>query len=389
MTWPNVTVSQKNRFNGTTNEVERVVLFVGYGATNTGKTQALNTGSDLDKALGDDDTLLKTIVSAAANNAGQNWFAYVHVLAEQDAEADGYKPDEDWMNAVKLAQNVASVEGVVLAFDTTEAATINRATEMRNTLQANYGRFVWFALSVGGPDAAPDEESEGEAWADYVTRLAALQNGIASPGVQLVPRLWGNEPGVLAGRLCNRSVTVADSPARVATGAVTALGRDSLPVDGTRAEIDLAVLQSLQANRYSVPMWYHDYDGIYWADGRTLDVEGGDYQVIENVRVVDKASRRVRLRAIPKIADRSLNSTPGSIAAHQTYFGKPLREMAISTEINGVPFPGEVKPPKDGDITITWTSNEAVQIFLVVRPYESAKEIGVSIELDTSLESQQ
>lgn len=382
MTWPTVTVSQKNRFNGTTNEVERVILFVGYGDTNTGKTQALNTGSDLDKALGEKDSLLKAIVSAAANNAGQNWFAYVHVLAEPDTEAEGYKPDEDWMNAVRLAQSVASVEGVVIAFDTTGEATINRATEMRNTLQANYGRFVWFALAIGGPD-------KDEVWADYVARLAKIQDGVASPGVQLVPRLWGNEPGVLAGRLCNRSVTIADSPARVATGAVTALGRDSLPVDGTGAEIDLAVLQSLQASRYSVPMWYHDYDGIYWADGRTLDVEGGDYQVIENVRVVDKASRRVRLRAIPKIADRSLNSTPGSIAAHQTYFGKPLREMAISTEINGVPFPGEVKPPQDGDITITWTSNEAVQIFLVVRPYESAKEIGVSIELDTSLENSQ
>ena len=61
--------------------------------------------------------------------------------------------------------------------------------------------------------------------------------------------------------------------------------------------------------------------------------------------------------------------------------------MAIATEINGVPFPGEVKPPKDGDVTITWASSVKVQIYLVVRPYESAKEIGVSIELDTSLES--
>lgn len=381
MTWPTVTVSQKNRYNGTTNDVERVVLFVGYGDTNTGKTQAVNTGSDLDKALGDSDSLLKQIVAAAANNAGQNWFAYVHVLPEPDKEDPEYKPDVDWMNAVTLAQSSASVEGVVLAFDTAEQATINRATEMRNTLQAKFGRFVWFALAVAGPE-------EDEAWASYLLRMAELENGIASPGVQLVPRLWGSEPGVLAGRLCNRSVTVADSPARVATGAVTALGSDTLPKDGTGAEIDLAVLQSLQASRYSVPMWYHDYDGIYWSDGRTLDVEGGDYQAIENVRVVDKASRRVRLRAIPKIADRSLNSTPGSIAAHETYFGKPLREMAISTQINGVEFPGEVKPPKDGDITITWTSSVAVQIYLVVRPYESAKEIGVSIELDTSLESQ-
>lgn len=381
MTWPTVTVSQKNRYNGTTNDVERVVLFVGYGDTNTGKTQALNTGSDLNKALGDGDSLLKQIVAAAANNAGQNWFAYVHVLPEPDKEDPAYKADVDWMNAVTLAQSSASVEGIVLAFDTTEKGTINRATEMRTTLQAKFGRFVWFALAVAGPE-------EGEAWASYLLRMAELENGIASPGVQLVPRLWGSEPGVLAGRLCNRSVTVADSPARVATGAITALGSDTLPKDGTGAEIDLAVLQSLQASRYSVPMWYHDYDGIYWSDGRTLDVEGGDYHVIENVRVVDKASRRVRLRAIPKIADRSLNSTPGSIAAHETYFGKPLREMAISTQINGVEFPGEVKPPKDGDITITWSSSVAVQIFLVVRPYESAKEIGVSIELDTSLESQ-
>lgn len=380
MTWPNVNVSQINRYNGTTTDVERVVLFVGYGKTNVGKTLPLNTGTDLDKALGDADSLLKSLVSAASNNAGQNWFAYVHVMAEPDTTDKDYKPDEDWIAAVKLAQNVASVEGVVLAFDTSAPATINRATELRSTLQASYGRFVWFALAVEGPQVA-------EEWADYVTRLSALQDKIASPGISLVPRLWGNEPGVLAGRLCNRSVTIADSPARVATGAVTALGSDSLPVDGAGAEIDLAVLQALEAKRYSVPMWYHDFAGIYWSDGRTLDVEGGDYQTIENVRIVDKASRKVRLRAIPKIADRSLNSTPGSIAAHETYFGKPLREMAITSQINGIDFPGEVKPPKAGDITIAWASSVKVQIFIVVRPYESAKEISVSIELDTSLES--
>ncbi|QDL30876.1 DUF2586 domain-containing protein [Serratia liquefaciens] len=379
MTWPNVNVSQINRYNGTTKDVERVILFVGYGKTNAGKTLALNTGSDLDKVLGADDSLLKSLVAAASNNAGQNWFAYVHVLSGPEKGTD-VKPDEDWMNAVKLAQNVASVEGVVLAFDTDNAATINRATEMRETLKANFARFVWFALAVGGPN-------KDEAWTDYLTRLAALQDKIASPGVQLVPRLWGNEPGVLAGRLCNRSVTIADSPARVATGAVTALGNDSLPVDGTGVEIDLAVLQALEVKRFSVPMWYHDFDGIYWSDGRTLDAEGGDYQTIENVRIVDKASRRVRLRAIPKIADRSLNSTPGSIAAHVTYFGKPLREMAKAVQINGVEYPGEVKPPKEGDIAIQWASAVKVQIFIVVRPYESAKEIAVSIELDTSLES--
>lgn len=97
MTWPTVTVSQKNRYNGTTDDIERVVLFVGYGDTNTGKTQPLNTGTDLDKALGDSDSLLKRIVAAAASNAGQNWFAYVHVLPEPDVDAEDYEPDADWI----------------------------------------------------------------------------------------------------------------------------------------------------------------------------------------------------------------------------------------------------------------------------------------------------
>ena len=73
-------------------------------------------------------------------------------------------------------------------------------------------------------------------------------------------------------------------------------------------------------------MWYPDYDGIYWADGRTLDAEGGDYQVIENLRVVYKVARRMRLRAIARVADRSFNSTPGSTAAAIMYFGKDLRD---------------------------------------------------------------
>ncbi|CAM3632973.1 hypothetical protein YEEN111655_18295 [Yersinia entomophaga] len=150
--------------------------------------------------------------------------------------------------------------------------------------------------------------------------------------------------------------------------------------------LDLATLQALEALRYSVPMWYPDYDGLYWSDGRTLDAEGGDYQVIEYLRIVDKAARRVRLQAIAKIGDRSLNSTPGSIAAHRSWFARSLREMAKSTQINGVTFPGEVKPPKEEDVAITWRTATKVEIYIVVRPYECPKGIAVSLMLDTSLE---
>ncbi|AGE86954.1 DUF2586 domain-containing protein [Cronobacter sakazakii] len=373
MTWPSVDVNQVNQLQGETSEVERVVLFTGTAKTNTGKTLAVTAQTDFDALLGAADSPLKRDLKAAQANAGQNWWAFVHPLAE-DGGADA------WVNAVLAAQVSCSVEGVVLSDDVTDKAVINQAATLRSTLIAKYGRWVWFALAVQGMQ--PDEGQ-----ADYLKRLSELQAGIAEKAVQLVPRLWGNEPGVLAGRLCNRAVTVADSPARTKTGALLSLGSDEMPVDGTGAVLELATLRALEAQRYSVPMWYPDYDGIYWADGRTLDVEGGDYQSIETLRIADKAARRVRLLAIGKIADRSLNSTPGSIAAHQSLFAKPLREMSKAAEINGVTFPGEVKPPQDGDVSIVWKTKKQVEIYIVVRTYEVPLQISISLVLDQSLEA--
>ena len=369
--WPQVTINQLNQLQGETNDIERTVLFVGKGAVNASKVLAVNTQTDFDTLLGAGDSVLKSQLSAALSNAGQNWSAYVSVLPE-DAEPLA------WVEAVKAAQMAASVEGVVVCIDVADKAQINAAAMLRNTLLAKYGRWVWFILAVGAPEV-------DEVWPDYLTRLATLQDGISAPAVQLVPRLWGNEPGVLAGRLCNRAVTIADSPARVKTGALLDMGRDELPVDGTGEPLDLATLQALEKLRYSVPMWYPDYDGFYWADGRTLDVEGGDYQVIEYVRIADKVARRVRLLAIARIADRSMNTTPGSIAATQQNFAKPLREMSQSSQINGIRFPGEVKSPLDGDVVVSWKTASKVEIYIVMRPVESPKEITVGLVLDTSI----
>lgn len=276
MTWPIVTVNQVNQLLGETTEVERTLLFIGTGTKNVGKTLAVNAQSDFDALLGEGDSPLKSDVLAALANAGQNWWGFVHVLAA-DSEPGA------WVDAVKAAQVSCSVEGVVLSDDVAAKAQINQAATLRSELIAKYGRWVWFILAVQGMQ-------QDEAQADYLVRLSTLQEGIAEKAVQLVPRLWGNEPGVLAGRLCNRAVTIADSPARVKTGALLSTGSDELPKDGAGETLELATLQALEAQRYSVPMWYPDYDGFYWADGRTLDVEGGDYQSIETLRIVDKAA---------------------------------------------------------------------------------------------------
>lgn len=373
MTWPLVEVNQVDQLLGEVTEVERTVLFIGKGTMNTGKTIAVNTQTDFDAVLGDADSVLKSDLIAAQANAGQNWWAFVHVLpAEADATA--------WVDAVIAAQTSCSVEGVVLCDDVSAKATINDAATLRASLISKFGRWVWFVLAVEGFRA-----DEGQA--DYLARMSELQDGIAEKAVQLVPRIWGNDPGVLAGRLCNRAVTIADSPARVKTGALLNTGSDELPQDGEGKTIELATLQALEAQRFSVPMWYPDYDGLYWSDGRTLNVEGGDYQSVETVRIADKAARRVRLLAIGKIGDRALNSTPGSIANHQSLFAKPLREMSKASEINGVLFPGEVKPPQDGDVKIVWKSKKHVEIYIVVRLYEVPLQISISLLLDQTTET--
>ncbi|EPO2450032.1 DUF2586 domain-containing protein [Providencia rettgeri] len=370
--WPNIQVNQVNQLQGETKEIERVLLFVGKGKSHIGETLPVNTQTDLDTLLGVENSPLKSNIKAAMANAGQNWFGYVHVLPENAAETD-------FVDAVMKAQSVASVEGYVYIGDTTKA-TIKAAQALRANLMAKFGRWTWAILSVAGLQAK-------ETWQLVLTRLGELQKGEAVESIQLVPMFWGNEAGVLAGRLCNRAVTIADSPARVKTGALLDLGSVDKPKDDSGVEIDLATLQALEKLRYSVPMWYPDYDGMYWSDGRTLDVEGGDFQAIENLRIVDKVARRVRLQAIAKIADRSLNSTPNSIETHKSYFARTMREMSRSAEINGVTFPGECKPPQDNDVVIVWKTKNTVEIYITVRTYECPKGITVSILLDASLES--
>lgn len=383
MTWPTITINQLNQRQGKINEVERTLLFIGSAAAdsdNPGDLITLDSQSDITLVLADVDTALRENVRAAQRNGGQNWQAYALVLAE-DAQ-----PGDDLL-AILNAQQMISVEGVVCTIPITTVADgrtkINLYAALRAELTSKYGRWVWSVLTVSGPAALPVSVS----WSAYQAFLAELATGIAAESVQLVPSLWGNEAGVLAGRLCNRSVTVADSPARVKTGALIGLGIDTadMPVDSNGVELTLAHLRAMHDLRYSVPMWYPDYEGMYWSDGRTLDVVGGDYQIIENLRIVDKVARRVRIQAISKIADRSMNSTPASIAAHQTFFARTMRDMSHSSQINGVMFPGEVKSPQPGDVVITWSDNETVSIYLVVRPYGSAKTIVIGIMLDQSI----
>ncbi|OCH13808.1 phage tail protein [Aliivibrio sp. 1S165] len=365
MAWPIVQINTLNLMQGPVNEVERHFLYVGLGTKNAGSLLSVNTQSDF-SALLDDGSELKANVEAAMLNAGQNWTAGVYILTAP----------ENWVEAVKTAQQTQSFEAVVLTAPTTDKATVTAAQALYHELIAKYGRWTFMMLATPGID------KKTQTWSEYEVATVAIQDTIAADGVMLVPQIFPDAIGKLAGRLCNRAASIADTPMRIKTGPL--VGDVTLPVDSAGAELTTATLQTLESNRFSVPAWFPDYDGIFWADGRLLDAEGGDYQVIEYRRIIDKVARRIRLIAISDIGDRSFNSTPASTARAQNRYCRPLREMAKSATVGEVVFPGEIETPSSGDITIVWENKNSVGIYMAAQPKDCPKKITANLMLDLS-----
>jgi hypothetical protein len=361
-----VQVNNLNLGQGAIKAIERHFLFIGLAGHVDEESQLFSVGAQTDLADIFADSNLRDQLIAAQLNAGQNWTAAVYPLAAA----------EYVFQAIDLANEVQSFEIIILCDAQKTAPELTATHDYLFSLQASLGRFVSGIVALPGIDKAT------QTWAQFEAATIALQNGLAAHLVVPVPQLHSNNVGVLAGRLCNRSVSIADSPMRVATGSVMGLG--VAPTDSADAPLSLATLNTLSQNRLSVPQWYNDYEGVYWGDASTLDANGGDYQYLEHLRVVHKSSREVRVLAISRVGNRTLNSTPNSIELNKSYFMKPLRAMSKSTTILGTLFPGEIQPPVEGDIQIIWPTNKSVVIYLVVRPYNSPKEITVNILLDLS-----
>lgn len=362
---PKVSINALDMKNGAPNEIEKMALFVGVGS-NVGRLTSVSADSDLEKLFGDSE--LAAQLKTAKLNAGNNWFAYVYELADSDY---------DVVRAVKEANQQISVEYVVNTYSALlDKSKVQALQNLHQELLGAYGRRIFFIQAVRGINANDDT------WQSYVAEIGALTEGLDCNHVMLVPELMGYDVGALAGRLANSAITVADTPARIKTGALLGLKNVDKPTDSTNVRLDLSHIQALAQKRFTSIMWYPDYDGIYWTKGLTLATEGSDYQLIENVRVVDKVARRVRLKAIAKIGDRSFNSTLSSTESHKTYFADVMREMSISTQIGTEHFPGECHPPSEDSVAITWLNKEEVKIYIKVRPIDCPTDIEANIFLD-------
>lgn len=362
----NITASITNQGQGENQSIERFAVFIGVAPSNQGIYARINQQSDLDTWLGNDDSDLKTQLEAAKLNAGPDWAAGVVAVADETEIA----------SAIDTAMAATNAAFICVCTPQTSAAGVNdlqaKAQDIFNTLS----RPVIIVAATAGIDSA------SQSWANYTTVQQALTAGVSAYRVALVPQLNGNNLGVVMGRACHSGVSIADSIMRTATGGAVGLG--PTPADSTGAPLTEAVLTTLESYRLTVTQTYPDYAGVYFSDFNLLDAQGGDYSVVENLRVVDKAVREIRALLMPKIASRSLNDTETSMQWHRNYLRQPLVAMARKAVVNNQEQPGDIQPPDENAVVIQWTSNTAVSVFVTVKPYNSPKSITVAVGIDLS-----
>lgn len=358
-----VSVAAHQTGSGATKQVERSVLFIGQAPDNNGKMLPINAQSDFDVEFGAADSPLKTQVKAWQRNGDDLVSGY----------AISHAPAADVMALIDQAMDQdVSPEIIVICTPVTGKADIESYQAKALEILSSLARRVRFLLAAPGL-------TEGQNWSDLVTALQPLTDGVVGDRVAAVPLLFGDELGAVTGRLCKRSVTIADSPMRVLTGAMSLM---PLPTDAAGNPLTNSTTAALDALRFSCTQFYPDFDGVYFGDVNMLDAEGGDYQEIENGRIVDMAARAVRIIAIQNIKNRRLNNSTTGTEYGKREMSRPLRTMARSVNIGADKFPGLIEPPKDDSISITWLDSKTVQIMMKVTPYDSPNTIIVGIMLN-------
>jgi hypothetical protein len=128
----------------------------------------------------------------------------------------------------------------------------------------------------------------------------------------------------------------------------------SLPAfgDGTLfRDLDKAVVNSLDTERYLFFVTYSGLSGSYMNDSHTMDVSTSDYFMIENVRTMDKAVRGIRTNLLPELGS-SLYIDPetGMLQSYtvehlKTVAGRVLEDMEKAGELSG--YVVDIDPDQD------------------------------------------
>lgn len=128
--------------------------------------------------------------------------------------------------------------------------------------------------------------------------------------------------------------------------------------DGTLIrDIDMAVLEQLDAARYLFLMPQVGISGNYWNDSHNMDSATSDYNSIELVRTMDKACRGVRMYLVQELGGNVyVDAATGKLQAYscshlETRANKALEDMEKAGELSGY----EARIDPDQDIASTST----------------------------------
>lgn len=358
-----VSVAAIQTGSGATKQVERSVLFIGQAPENNAKILPINAQTDFDGLFGAADSPLKNQIKAWQRNGDDlvSGYAIPHGAGDDVMALIDQAMDQD-----------VSPEIIVICTPVTGKAEIESYQAKALEILSGLARRVRFLLAAPGLTAEQN-------WPDLVTALQPLTDGVVGDRVAVIPLLFGDELGAVTGRLCKSSVTIADSPMRVLTGAMSLMPH---PTDAAGKPLTNSTTAALDALRFSCTQFYPDFDGVYFGDVNMLDAEGGDFQQIETGRIVDKAARAVRIIGIQQIKNRRLNNSTSGIEFGKRVMGKPLRDMSKSINIGADKFPGLIDAPKDDSINLTFMDARTLQVVLKVKPIDSPSTIIVGIMLD-------
>ena len=122
--------------------------------------------------------------------------------------------------------------------------------------------------------------------------------------------------------------------------------------DGTLLrDLDKAIIEQLDAERYLFFVVYTGIAGSYMNDSHNMDSATSDYSMIENVRTMDKAVRGIRTYLTPEIGGNVyIDAGTGKMQAYtvnnlETVANKALEDMEKAGELSG--YKAEIDPAQD------------------------------------------
>jgi hypothetical protein len=231
------------------------------------------------------------------------------------------------------------------------------------------------AVFSGGIIAAPAIDAGTQTWDQYATALQPITDGVSLEKLAVVPLVYPNALGALAGRLCNASYSIAESTGRVASGGYLLNGD---PVDSAGKPYTNTAAKRLADNRFTVPQFYASKEGVFFTDTVVLGGDGNDYQAISTVRLANEITRQLLIVLLDMINNRSVNNSTAGLASAKKRLLKPLLELA-KKDSSGV---GQIQAPTDQDIHLSFVGPKHLTVAATFGEIGSPSKINLTIAVN-------